>query len=136
MKIFVASVVSALFTTCCFAAGNDEWIYMAGNDSASLSAHANRWKVTGKNELQAWIKTEFKKPEKGSKTKYTMSDWRINCKDTSIYVASTVAYDSAGNSLGTSKNTYGTYEPVIPESVGESIANVFCDASRERRENW
>lgn len=126
-------VLTCLATSASLAVANDEWIKIAESESTTHSVNPARWRSQTKGSLQAWVKSDEKKTKKGIKYKYYLSDYRINCKEDSLYVASSTFYDSKGGLINSEKKSYPAFEEVIPESVGERILKTMCEVSQEAR---
>lgn len=130
ISLFVSTCIAASST---FATDNNVWLIVAESEKATQSASPTRWKAQTKSVVQAWIKAEEKKYTKGSKYKYSLSDYRINCKEDSLYIASSTYYDPKGVVVNSDKKQYPAFEAVIPESVGEEILRALCEASQDAR---
>lgn len=89
---------------------------------------AERIRTVG-NHRQAWVKVDHSQ-DRSVSYRETIELFSFDCAARSYRLLSYVDYDSYGkvvNSHSQPDYSYGTgYEPIIPDSIGETISTVAC----------
>lgn len=84
------------------------------------------------NKITFWIKKQnadkIVKTKKGSLRKagdLVLAKWEGDCTEKTIETKMIVIYDNKGNSKGSDSGPFFA-EPVVPDSIGESMLNLAC----------
>ena len=102
-------------------AGNEETLYFFDSDTVERSS----------NVETLWIKTDqVSSPDKGGAWS-TALRWRMNCSARTIQTLAWSDYDNAGNFIR-SNNKSGTANLALPDSTGEAVLKIACQANFPR----
>lgn len=140
MKVsFCVACVLALVAASASAKTNapDDWVRVSeGKDGSIATFHPNRVKRRGPDELDAWLRVDFAKPEKvgiGSNVKnaaYELLHFRLGCDGATIQGLAFYKYDASGTVVQSATNP-GSTSSIIPNSIGESFHDLVCTLAKE-----
>lgn len=122
------SVICALFASPAFAS---TWHYIGvGNNDAQLFFDAET--VEKNREITTiWMKAVQMTGPGGDGSWSTASRWRMNCSKRTIQILAWSAYAMDGKFIKSNSNP-GQETLVIPDSTGEAILKIACEASFPR----
>ena len=120
-KILIALLAFISFSCSVFAS---DWVYVGENQN-SEPAYLDRDSVVKSYGITAgWMKNIL--PD-GGKALYNIS---VRESDRSIAVISCVVYDAEGKVAGQYTFPVPTYNPVVPDSVGEGVYNFLVEIAK------
>ena len=98
----------------------DRWKSISKSSGKELFIDTQTIDFAGENVVSLWVKIT-----KLGSVAYTEENYQINCASRKMKLMGFVNYDSIGNP-GASRGSDKDWEPIVPESVGEHLANGGC----------
>lgn len=105
-----------------------EWLLVSQDSNGSkFYAGKNKYApVLIKDDVvSAWILGDHS-ADKTVRYRRAMVKYEVRCKGDEMARRAIVLYDANGSVMRTTISQYGSFEPIIPESVGEAIFNAVC----------
>jgi hypothetical protein len=127
MKKSIFTIGALLLATSSYASN---WVSIVDDPTEEVFVDMQSMRSDGKGIVRAWLKMEFRQPEKianGNIANSKVVKWTLNCKSYQFAGAAGAFYDAEGKSIG-SWNAPIKYNEIIPDSIGDSIANTLCMA--------
>ncbi len=78
-----------------------------------------------KNQRQKMYSTY--KNVKFLKYAYTLYFYKFRCDNEQIALVNTIDYDTGGNSINSTGESYNSYEDIAPDTIAEKVSNFICD---------
>lgn len=115
-----------------FSLAQEEWVY-AGEDSDKSTYYIkDATKKSYSDDVVFWVKIieadKIVKTKKGSinrKGGTIMQQLKVDCKDKTVEITANTVYNSAGKVVSSSRGSF-IPEPVVPDSIGESLLLLGC----------
>jgi hypothetical protein len=104
-----------------------EWVEWSSSTSGTVWYLDPDRMALSPGKVKLWVKLDHAR-DASVKARSSMQQVSINCRDSKYYVTARTSYDSYGKimfSQNYTDNGYG-YEPIIPETMMESVASVIC----------
>lgn len=125
-----------LFLPSIFFAQSD-WEYVGESSSKDLFYFKDVEKKSYSDKITFWVKIQkpvtIVKTKKGSIKKagnYIISKWEADCKEETIETKIYAVYNTNGSVKETSTGPFSP-EPVLPDSIGESVFLTACNRLEE-----
>lgn len=124
MKTIIAALALAVLPMPVHASN---WVEMETDDNGRIAyIDVDSLKGSFSGTRSGWIKHDHSK-QRDVAERSTMMKVSISCPANTFRVDYVVKYDAKGEVIGS--HTTPTYEPfseIIPDSVGETLAQIFC----------
>lgn len=134
MKLRMMIVVVAAWVATPAVASNWWWTSSTGKSSGRTFGFidADTIRETETNKKTVWQATWYERPQ-ATQESYTKFLYSYDCSNQSAALLSWVDYDRDGDVLNSkSYSPYTlTYEPVVPDTVGDSYFQFVCSGNRE-----
>jgi hypothetical protein len=125
---------SLLFVACSFAHAEWEYIGSAENGNTISYDPSRITRNTLEGFVQAWILTNFSRPEKdeltGKKYLSSISLTKYSCGSTGLSELNKIAYTKkfgSGTVVFTRNYSNSTFSAVVPNTIGEAEFQIFCN---------
>lgn len=131
MKKILSALTVLLFLNLVKAQDENWQEYAKGTAGRVYLLHRGKIQAEPPSSFLVWSKQKNGKPEPINKNEngplvYSiMSQIRVNCTAKTLQIVSNVFYGKNGESIS-SGLTNSTPDPIVPDSVGESLAEMLC----------
>lgn len=123
-------IALAAIATLCAVQAKAEWLKLSTSSNGDVwLIDPTRMKSLGGRKFEVWIKMDHSR-NRSISYRTSLNLFGINCSSQKYKLLSYVNYDSYGKVVSSHTFTeYGYeigYEPIIPETMVESISNAVC----------
>lgn len=139
---FWACAIAALM---CFGAGELEaqlrsastgavrWVTVYEDDTRVISADATRLEPQGGAKYSAWLKWDAVGSTGPGRPSRTIEKVEYDCGNFRRRTVTSTDYTTSGKVLRTEDGRYSQWEDIVPDSIGEELAQAICDAAAYAR---
>lgn len=126
-RILAATAIHFITSSCQASTWNFVWV---GNDETRFFFDADTVEKS-KDITTVWIKTvQVNHPNSNGSWSYAHR-WKINCQKKTIQTLAYSSYDKDGRFIR-SDSTPGTEDVAVPDSTGEAMMKIACEANFPR----
>lgn len=132
MKSILFTVVISLISVKSF---SQDWVFICENSFGAKtyvqSRYVKKETLSGISFITIWVKSisprmTIKGVDKVYKNTATLILYMINCQDKKMQTDKMIIYSSTGEMLQSLTDIGGSWQYVVPDSIGESIVEYVC----------
>lgn len=107
------------------------WMRAAqGGNGTVAEFDQDTFRVAG-DEVTAWIAYDFSR-DRTERARSAKSRVKVNCASWSSKTLSMIRYAADGSVMQDTKSPFASFEEIIPESLGDELAQSLCDYRKLR----
>ena len=119
--LFIALVATPVFAS--------DWVRLTETDTGSVVEVDTESRGLSGSIARIWLRIDHSK-DATKKARQSKELWKFNCQSGTSFTASWVNYAADGSviSSGSPLEYDFKYEPVVPDTVGDTVMKIACDS--------